>query len=293
MQNTHTNHRRKRKQSRIGLLSVLLLNLNFTAIGFKLPPLSNSIPSKPPSQDNPDLIQPESLRLSHSGLYVNLPSSPLQPTTSSSSSTHSTSLLSLYLDTLQYDPQSVQLEISSIKQRNWEDISYHCGIGGIENCRNYDLNHSASSSSSSSSTSTLSSNSTCQPISDSIPGRLDFHLQDCLTRLDPILFSTSSNSNSSITSQISTLTSTVLKVTVRPSVSNSDSKPEIHSFWLAHLVNPNDDQRALWPLQGSAHGSIDLASESSRGVVQKQLELDNRRKWLQLGKEPNRIAGRE
>ena len=109
----------------------------------------------------------------------------------------------------------------------------------------------------------------------------------------PTMSTASSNSNSSITSQISTLTSTVLKVTVRPSVSNSDSKPEIHSFWLAHLVNPNDDQRALWPLQGSAHGSIDLASESSRGVVQKQLELDNRRKWLQLGKEPNRIAGRE
>jgi len=230
---------------------------------------SLKIPTKPPSQDDPDLIQPSKIRLSHSGLYVNVPSLPLQPPQLDSSSS---SLLSLYLDTTSYKSDSVKLEISSIHQRTWEDITYNCGEGGIENCRTSDL-HEAT-------TATFKNSSPCQPLQVSIPGRVDFHLQECLSGLDSFI-NTSSHEESS-------LTSTVLTVTVNPSTSNSEA--ETHSFWLAHLVNPDDDIRALWPLQGTAHRRPGMKDEE---VNQEELELRNREAWLELGKEPNRIAGRE
>lgn len=181
-------------------------------------------------QEHPEVLfsgESKSVHLSHSGLYLSSPISKGSPP-----------YLSLAVDPLLYDLDSIKITIGPGKQRSWEEVFLECGsasTSSIEACEDDDLREARSMS--------TSEVNYCAPYKV-IPSqsRILLHSTSC-----PSLKTLLATDQVSIRSTETYLDSLTISFDIQRVF---PTRREIHVFWIGQIVRATEgkgDGGALWP----------------------------------------------
>lgn len=210
-----------------------------------------------PFKSRPSHDTIRTVHLSHNGLYLGSPISRGAPP-----------YLSLFMDVPLYSLDDVEIDVSQMHLRNWDEVHYKCGStegGTIETCEQQDKEEAKRQVD-------QSNNERSQCKASRIiheQSRILIDAESC-PPLSSILFKRELDG---IMSTKTILESLVLTFTVQRLV---PVVRESHHFWLGRLrraEGPGPDGGALWPFAGTAHGGNDSTSMKYTGLV------------------PNRISG--